>query len=124
MSPGLRNWIEAGRTVTAAQYENALAERDGFIDRMKTLLPDNGFALTAATLDIAPLRKEGTGSRAPQRLWPLVGFPAMTLPAGTFDGLPIGVQLIAQPGRDRELLEFGSHLYESLSSTGKKPSDQ
>ncbi len=124
MSPGLRNWIETGQTVTAAQYVDALAERSRFIDRMKTLLPDNGFALTAATIDIAPLRSEETGSRAPQRLWSLVGFPAMTLPAGAFAGLPIGVQLITLPGRDRELLKFGSCLYASLSGIGTQTSDQ
>ncbi|MFD2399086.1 amidase family protein [Prauserella oleivorans] len=44
-------------------------------------------------------------------LWNLAGFPAMSVPAGTFpDGLPIGVQLVAAPGGEETLLGLAAWL--------------
>jgi aspartyl-tRNA(Asn)/glutamyl-tRNA(Gln) amidotransferase subunit A len=37
--------------------------------------------------------------------WSFVGFPAISICAGTSDGLPIGVQLVARPGHDAALLQ-------------------
>ncbi|HEY6533857.1 MAG TPA: amidase, partial [Acidimicrobiales bacterium] len=36
-----------------------------------------------------------------------VGFPAMTVPCGTVDGLPVGMQLVAPPGREDLLFAVG-----------------
>jgi aspartyl-tRNA(Asn)/glutamyl-tRNA(Gln) amidotransferase subunit A len=36
-----------------------------------------------------------------------VGFPAMTVPCGTVEGLPVGMQLVAPPGREDLLLAVG-----------------
>lgn len=42
----------------------------------------------------------------------LTGFPALSLPAGFVDGLPVGVQLVARPGNDGALLALGCTLLE------------
>jgi Asp-tRNA(Asn)/Glu-tRNA(Gln) amidotransferase A subunit family amidase len=118
MSPSLRQWIEMGREVTPEQYEAALAERRRLIGEMEAWLPGNAILLTAATVDVAPIRSAGTGSRAPQRLWSLLGFPAMAVPVSQERGLPVGVQLIAGPGRDRALLTVGRQLWEALHRVG------
>lgn len=110
MSSKLHRWIEQGITVTTAQYEDALAERLRLIEVLESWLPENGIIVTAATVDTAPLRADGTGSRAPQRLWSLVGFPAMTVPVSKENGLPIGVQLIGRPGSDRQLLQISKRF--------------
>ena len=34
------------------------------------------------------------------------GLPEVTLPAGTVNGAPVGLSLVAAPGRDRGLLAF------------------
>lgn len=44
----------------------------------------------------------------------LTGIPAVSLPAGTVDGLPVGLQLIAPQGADRELLEIAKTTEELL----------
>lgn len=38
-------------------------------------------------------------------VWSLLGLPAMSIPAGTVENLPCGLQLIAAPNRDEWLLE-------------------
>lgn len=45
----------------------------------------------------------------PMVVWNYIGFPAMCLPAGLNEatGLPVGVQLVGIPGRDRKLLRIG-----------------
>jgi amidase len=43
--------------------------------------------------------------------WNLAGFPAMSIPAGHHSaGLPIGVQLVAPPGNERQLLALAAQL--------------
>ena len=36
--------------------------------------------------------------------WSLVGFPAISVPAGTVDGLPVGMQFVAPPGGEATLV--------------------
>ncbi len=45
----------------------------------------------------------------------VAGTPAITLPAGLSDGLPIGAQLVAARGRDAALLNLAESLEASLN---------
>ena len=46
--------------------------------------------------------------------WNISGWPAMNVPAGVDTrGLPMGVQLVARPGRERLLLEVAAQLEEA-----------
>ncbi len=45
--------------------------------------------------------------------WSFVGFPAVSLPCGFVDGLPVGLQLVAAPHADRLLLRT-AHALETL----------
>ncbi|MBH3432739.1 amidase [Pseudomonas citronellolis] len=49
--------------------------------------------------------------------WNLLGFPAISIPCGTVEGLPIGLQLVGGLGRDEHVLEV-ARLLEKLSWTG------
>lgn len=42
--------------------------------------------------------------------WNLLGLPAISVPCGFEDGLPVGLQIIAAPGRDEFLLEVANGL--------------
>ncbi|CAI2506438.1 Glutamyl-tRNA(Gln) amidotransferase subunit A [Serratia ficaria] len=43
-------------------------------------------------------------------IWNLLGLPAVSIPCGLLDGLPLGCQLIAAQGRDRMLLDAAQQL--------------
>jgi Asp-tRNA(Asn)/Glu-tRNA(Gln) amidotransferase A subunit family amidase len=53
----------------------------------------------------APLLKDGTGNPIFCREWTLLGLPCININVGAGpNGLPVGIQLIAGPGKDHFLL--------------------
>jgi aspartyl-tRNA(Asn)/glutamyl-tRNA(Gln) amidotransferase subunit A len=46
--------------------------------------------------------------------WSFVGFPAISVPCGTVDGLPVGLQLVAPPDREDQLVRIGTALEQLL----------
>lgn len=123
MSESLRSWLERGSAVTAEQYRAALAVRETIAERLWAAMPDVDVVVTLATTGVAPLYGEGTGSRAPQRLWNLIGAPAVTGPIGQIDGLPVGIQLVARPGADAQLLGFAREWLPSRVTPTRRPTD-
>jgi Asp-tRNA(Asn)/Glu-tRNA(Gln) amidotransferase A subunit family amidase len=117
MSEFMRGLIEAGRRVNREQYDEAVARKSEITAALEEWLPENGIVLTAAVTGPAPLRSEGTGSRAPQRLWTLSGWPALAVPGWWAGHLPVGVQLVARGGADRRLLSVGRRLFEALRAS-------
>jgi len=49
----------------------------------------------------------------------LAGIPALSIPCGLSDGLPVGLQLIAKQGADRALLEFARNTEELLHAAAE-----
>ena len=47
--------------------------------------------------------------------WSFVGFPALSLPCGRSEGLPVGLQLVAAPYREDLLIRLGSALERALA---------
>ena len=43
-------------------------------------------------------------------LWSFTGFPALSVPCGTVDGLPVGLQLVGPPGAEARLVAVGRAL--------------
>lgn len=88
-------------------------------------------ALVYATFDHQPveigpddmtnplLETSGIGNN--RRLSPILGFPAMTVPAGfTTDGLPVGIEFMARPFAEGTLFKFG-YAYEQATHHRKPP---
>jgi amidase len=75
-----------------------------------------------------PARPAATAYRSLQRsafttAWNIAGFPAASVPAGfTTEGLPLAVQLVALPGRERTLLSLAGQLQRASDWTARRPS--
>lgn len=117
MSSALRTWLERGRDIKVVDYRAALKLRMDLMADVWGLLGYYDFVVTLATTDTAPLRGEGTGSRAPQRLWNLIGCPAISGPIGSIGGLPVGLQMISRPWSDAALLDFAGHTFRDAIRT-------
>lgn len=50
--------------------------------------------------------------------WSFVGFPALSLPCGRVDGLPVGLQLVAAPYREDLLVRVGTAVERELAVAG------
>lgn len=109
MTDRIKDYILRGRGIDDHAYESALAVRTKMIDEVHALL-DGGIAIMPSAADVAPLSKDGTGSRDPQRLWTLVGFPATSAPTTALNDLPLGVQIIAPQGRDHDTIQIAQTL--------------
>jgi Asp-tRNA(Asn)/Glu-tRNA(Gln) amidotransferase A subunit family amidase len=113
MSDRLRKIIDEGRTVTVPAYEAAVnLARQIRAEVLKLIQPGN-LVLAPAVDGVAPLYSEFTGASDLQGLWTLTGMPALAVPCGEADGLPIGVQLIARPSEEYFLRSSGP-LFEAL----------
>jgi len=104
VSERIRAFLNRGINTSDTDYRAALEMRQAMIAEVESLLSEDEIILTCATLDVAPFRTQGTGSRAPQRLWALLGMPCISIPIGTVDGLPIAIQLVGRQGSDNVVL--------------------
>ncbi len=110
MSERVRTMIDRGRKISGDEYRQALEEVSVLAAHLEEMIGHDGVVLTGSTIDVAPPLTQGTGSRAPQLLWTLLGMPAITVPRGMSDGLPIGVQLAGARGNDDLVLLAAERL--------------
>lgn len=68
------------------------------------------FVTPGAASGVAPAGFETTGDPAAQLPWSHAGMPSLTLPAGSWRGLPHAIQLVAPHGDDEALLRLGALL--------------
>jgi len=109
LSAPLRDLIVAGRQIDRPHYEQALAARDAWRAALAPVLARFDVLITPATHGEAPAGLAATGDPLFSRAWTLLGTPTLTLPAlHGRGGLPIGVQLVAERGRDGLLLSVGA----------------
>jgi Asp-tRNA(Asn)/Glu-tRNA(Gln) amidotransferase A subunit family amidase len=103
--------VRAGRALSGADVMAAWTRRDQLRASLIERVSDYDAVLTFAASGPAPLTSEGTGDPIFATLWTLIGAPAYSLPLMTgAKGLPVGVQAVAAPGRDRELTRAAAWL--------------
>ncbi|MFG2244516.1 amidase [Spirillospora sp. NPDC048823] len=116
-APTLERLKNAGRT-PGWQYLRAVRERERIAREVAALL-DRYDYLAMPTLPItAPKIGETEGPLGPHVPtlvsltcpWNVLGLPALSIPAGTVHGLPVGAQLITRPGAETLLFDAAARL--------------
>lgn len=106
MSAKLNAALDAGRSLAAPAYAEALAQRIEVIAELTAWLAPFAAVLSPPATGPAPQDLTQTGDPACCTLWSLAGFPALNLPVAlAANDLPLGLQLAAPQGNDRALLE-------------------
>jgi amidase len=102
LSAGLRDILDWGAAIGVDDYDRvrnrAAAARECWFDGVDVVV-------TPAVVGEAPEGLASTGDPRFARLWNLLGWPAVSIPGFSgATGLPVGVQLVAPPGHDEQLV--------------------
>ena len=128
--PAIRGLVEQGRKVSALDFFGAYERATSLAMRVviAPLLNEFDFLLTP-TLGLPPMRIEEVPAFLSEPYRAYVQFvlpvsfakvPAISVPAGFDDGLPVGVQLVGQFAQEFELMTLAEQL-EKLPGFGYQP---
>jgi Asp-tRNA(Asn)/Glu-tRNA(Gln) amidotransferase A subunit family amidase len=126
-APGIRKLVEQGRALSALDYFEAFesATAAAYAVVVRPLLNDFDFLLTP-TLGLVPMPIEAVPPFLSEPYGRYIQFvlpvsfahtPAVSIPAGLHDGLPVGVQLVAGSGREWQLLAL-AEVIEAMPGFG------
>ena len=118
LMPAVRERFLAASRVTEDEYRAAADRRERIRAQVTALVGDDGMLMLptlpaiAPRLDESEARFEDFRARALSILCiaGLAGLPQISLPLATADGCPLGLSLIAPPGRDQALIAFAAKL--------------
>jgi Asp-tRNA(Asn)/Glu-tRNA(Gln) amidotransferase A subunit family amidase len=119
-APGIRKLVEQGRALSALDYFKAFesASAAAYEVVVKPLLTGFDFLLTP-TLGLVPMPIEAVPPFLSEPYGRYIQFvlpvsfahtPAVSVPAGLHEGLPVGVQLVGPSGQEWELLALAEQL--------------
>ncbi len=132
--PDVRAKLELGLKVSAATYINAQNSRPGLRQRFLESMKNVDFLAVPTTCTTASKIGEETATINGKDTdvysalisltlpFNVVGFPAVSLPAGLEMGLPVGVQLVGRPYEEAGLLSL-AYRYEESFGPFPSPSD-
>lgn len=115
ISDTLKPVIERARTISIAEYEDALSLMHAASEYFLIFFRDYDAVITPSALGEAPKFGNGTGDPVCSTIWTLAGLPCVSLPLLTGEnGLPMGIQLIGPYERDDRLLRTASWVLKTL----------
>ena len=117
LSDALKALLQAGRACTETAYRHACDQAEQGRRLVRGSMQDFDALLVPAAPGEAPAGLSATGDPVFNRVWTLLGLPCVNVPGlrGP-QGLPIGVQLVGHPGRERELLKAAAAVQPLLAS--------
>jgi Asp-tRNA(Asn)/Glu-tRNA(Gln) amidotransferase A subunit family amidase len=129
--PGIQKLAAEGRSLTAMDYFHAFEKATDASNRAVAVpLQTRYDFLLTPTLGLPPMKIEDVPpflgdawSRYVQFVLPVTfsRSPAVSIPAGQHDGLPIGVQLVGQFAQEYDLLDFAAELEEMQGFGFQRP---
>jgi aspartyl-tRNA(Asn)/glutamyl-tRNA(Gln) amidotransferase subunit A len=129
----VRRRLEWGLTVDGASYVKATQAAQRFRLRFERLLAEHDFLVCPGMPCPAPLASARTvsiqGHEHPidpllcrnTAVSNLTGLPALALPSGFEDGLPVGIQVIGGRWQEGRVLQMGQRLQDALHPEGAPP---
>ncbi|HEX2698605.1 MAG TPA: amidase [Acidimicrobiales bacterium] len=111
--------LELGAEVAAVDYLDAQRARGLLATRLLEVFEECDVLAMPTVPVVAPLAEDFASylmvlarNAIP---WSLVGFPALSVPCGFSEGLPVGLQLVAPPGREDLLVAVGREVEEAVA---------
>ena len=134
LDPNLRALVEASRSITRKDFQQATADRAAYGAGIKAFMANYDFLVTPSTAVAAFDTPLVTPFDPNGKLWTdwtpftypfnATTQPAASIPCGfTSDGLPIGIQIIGRMGEDARVLQASHALEKLLSLADRHPSD-
>ncbi|HVL22282.1 MAG TPA: amidase [Amaricoccus sp.] len=115
-----------GRTVTKADLAEARGIGLRSAEAVDAVLLRHQAIVTATNLapppPVAPYR-DGIAGWNPMRTLPfnLTGHPALSVPAGFVDGLPVGLQIVSRPGAEALICRIGAAFESATDHAAQRP---
>jgi Asp-tRNA(Asn)/Glu-tRNA(Gln) amidotransferase A subunit family amidase len=104
LSPFALHRIEEGRAISRADYNAAVEERSRIRREFERLSEGFPAFVTLSASGVAPVGTSSTGDPGMAVMASILGCPAISIPLGELDGLPLGMQLVGRYGTDFDLL--------------------
>ena len=116
VSPRLAQLFDHGMTIAADAYDAAVSEAHAARLRLGEFFGSCAAIVVPAAPAEAPEGHAYTGDPVFNRMWTLLGTPAVTIPVGTGpNGLPVGIQLVGRIGDDARLMECARFAERALA---------
>jgi Asp-tRNA(Asn)/Glu-tRNA(Gln) amidotransferase A subunit family amidase len=118
LSPAVNAGLDEGRAIAEPAYAAAREQRERAIAFFTHWFEGFDAVLAPSAPGPAPRGLATTGDPSCCTLWSLLGFPAITLPVGLAQRMPVGLQLAGPAGCDDSLLAVAAWCGARLSFRG------
>jgi Asp-tRNA(Asn)/Glu-tRNA(Gln) amidotransferase A subunit family amidase len=112
----LADLVRDGLLISVDRYDEARRYIEESKQRMAELYKATPVILVPAATGPAPRGLETTGDPRMNAPWTALGTPAISIPMPVADGLPLGLQLTAEPGQDARVIRTAVWLQTTLDS--------
>ncbi|ALM54338.1 amidase [Halomonas huangheensis] len=118
-----REVLMEGASINPTEVSQAREMAQRLRTEVDDVLNTSGIIMTATTLGPAPPLGNGKAVWTPMRTIPfnITGHPAISIPCGFIDGLPIGLQLIGRHGDEASLCQIAHAFEQSTAHSVQRP---